>query len=128
MHEIFTLVIRFWDQNLSLRRADLLQTTKIFQTPWRIFFNINLRPNQRYSKISYNPQIHHGLHKALEIDVCFHRGPVLGNMEGRSFLRAFKIRMNYLFYQENFYKEFERHVKEGSGNGHSPHRGPHWGT
>jgi hypothetical protein len=29
---------------------------------------------------------------------CFHRGPVLGN-------------------QGNFYDEFERYVKEGSGNG-----------
>jgi hypothetical protein len=29
--------------------------------------------------------------KALEMGVSFHRGPLLGNMEGCSFLRAFEI-------------------------------------
>ena len=32
------------------------------------------------------------LSKALEMGACFHRGPLLGNMEGCSFLRAFKSR------------------------------------
>jgi hypothetical protein len=56
------------------------------------------------------------LSKALEMGVCFHRGPfwriwgdvpLLGpSREGKNF-----------FYQEKFYEELERYVKEGSGNG-----------
>jgi hypothetical protein len=30
--------------------------------------------------------------KALVMGLCFQTGPVLGNMEGRSFLRAFEIK------------------------------------
>jgi len=45
------------------------------------------------------------LSKALEMGVCFHRGPVLGNMGGRSFLRAFERRVKFSFYQETFYEE-----------------------
>jgi len=33
------------------------------------------------------------LSKALEMGVCFHREPVLGNMGGRSFPRAFEKRV-----------------------------------
>jgi hypothetical protein len=36
------------------------------------------------------------LSKALEIGVCFHRGPFLGNMGGRSFSRAFERRVTFL--------------------------------
>jgi hypothetical protein len=35
---------------------------------------------------------------------------------GRSFSRTFERRVKFLFYQQKFYEEFERHVKEGSGN------------
>jgi hypothetical protein len=38
------------------------------------------------------------LSKALEKGVCFHTAPLLGNMEGRSFVRAFERRKkNFLF-------------------------------
>jgi len=37
------------------------------------------------------------LTKALEMGVCFYRGPVLGNMGERSFPRAFKRRVKFLF-------------------------------
>jgi hypothetical protein len=33
--------------------------------------------------------------KTVEMGVCFHRGSVLENMGGRSFLRAFKRRVNF---------------------------------
>jgi len=55
--------------------------------------------------------------KALEMDVCFHRGPVLGNMGGRSFPRAFESRVKFLYIRRPFIEEFDRHVKEGPGNG-----------
>jgi hypothetical protein len=61
---------------------------------------------------------------ALEMDVCFHRGPVLGNIEGHSFPRAFERRVRF-FIRRNFIEEFERSVKEGSRNGQlSLHRPP----
>jgi hypothetical protein len=50
------------------------------------------------------------LSMVLEMRICFHRGPVLGNMGGRSFPRAFARMVKFLFYQENIYEEFERHV------------------
>ena len=56
------------------------------------------------------------LSKALEKGVCFHCGPFSGNVEGRSFPRAFEREIKISFYQENFYKELERHLKERSGN------------
>ena len=37
------------------------------------------------------------LSKALEMGVCLHRVPVLENMEGRSFLRAFEGRDKFLY-------------------------------
>jgi hypothetical protein len=37
------------------------------------------------------------LAKALEMGVCLHRVPVLGNMGGRSFPRAFERRVKFLF-------------------------------
>jgi hypothetical protein len=54
--------------------------------------------------------------KVLEMGVCFHKAPVLGNMEGHFFLRAFEGREKFLFVRRTFEK-FETHVKEGSGNG-----------
>jgi len=41
------------------------------------------------------------LSKALEIGVCFHRAPLLGNMEALSFLRAFE-RKGKIPYLEEF--------------------------
>jgi hypothetical protein len=46
------------------------------------------------------------LSMALEMGVCFHTGPVLGNMGGRFFPRTFERMVTFLFYQ-NFYEEFE---------------------
>jgi len=55
------------------------------------------------------------LSKALEMGICFRGGPVLGNMGGLSFPRDFERRVSF-FSEELFIEEFERHVKEGSGN------------
>jgi hypothetical protein len=57
------------------------------------------------------------LSKALEMGICFHRGPILGNIGGCSFPRAFKRRVKFLFIRRIFIEEFKRHVKEGSGKG-----------
>ena len=38
------------------------------------------------------------LSMALEMGVCFHRGPVLGNMGERSFPRAFERMVKLLFF------------------------------
>jgi hypothetical protein len=54
--------------------------------------------------------------KALEMGFCFHKGPVLRNIWGRSFPRAFERRMKFLV-PEEFYEKFERLVKEISVNG-----------
>ena len=56
------------------------------------------------------------LNKALEMGACFHRGPVLGNMEGRYFLRAFDRKVKFLFIRKTLIGEFDRHVTEGRGN------------
>ena len=40
--------------------------------------------------------------RALEMGVCFHRGLVLGNMEGRSFSRAFEKSVKCLFIRRTF--------------------------
>jgi len=57
------------------------------------------------------------LSKALELSVCFHRGPVLGE-HGRTFL-SYELREKdkiSFFIRRTFIKEFKRNVKEGSGN------------
>jgi hypothetical protein len=61
--------------------------------------------------------------KALEMGVCFHRGPVLGNIGVRSFPRAFESRVKFLYIRRPFIEEFERRVKEGSGNGQLSQKG-----
>jgi len=53
--------------------------------------------------------------KSLEMGVCFHRGPVLGKMGGRSFPRASERRVKFLFIRRTFMRN-SRHAKEGSGN------------
>ena len=55
------------------------------------------------------------LSKALEMGICFHRDPVLGNMGGE---------ISFFFIRRTFIEEFERHVKEGAGNGKLVHRDP----
>jgi hypothetical protein len=56
--------------------------------------------------------------KALEMGVCFHRGPVLGNIGRRSFPKVFERREKFIFFiRRNFIEEFQIHVKEGCGNG-----------
>jgi len=56
------------------------------------------------------------LSKALEMGICFHRDSSLGNMGGHSFPRAFDRSVNF-FIKRTSVEEFERHVKESSGNG-----------
>jgi hypothetical protein len=69
------------------------------------------------------------LSKALEIGVCFHRGPVLGNMGGRSFLRAFERRVKFSFYQENFYQELgETSLRRFWKLAPLLHKAPRWRT
>jgi len=55
------------------------------------------------------------LSKALEMSVCFHVGPVLGNVGESSFPRAFEWRVKIYFYQENLCEELGIQVKEDSG-------------
>jgi deoxyadenosine/deoxycytidine kinase len=50
------------------------------------------------------------LSKALEMGVCFHRVPLLENMEELSFLRAFERREKNSYLDE-FYEDFERYEK-----------------
>jgi hypothetical protein len=52
------------------------------------------------------------LRKALEMGVCFHRDPLLGNMEGHSFPRTFETRGKFLYLGKFFKEEFERCVKK----------------
>jgi len=56
------------------------------------------------------------LSKALEMGVCFHRGPILGNMGGTFISNGLREKGEISFYQENTYEELERHVKEISLN------------
>jgi hypothetical protein len=51
------------------------------------------------------------LSKALEMGVCFYRGPALGTKEGRFSPWAFERRKKFL-YLGKFYEEFERYVKK----------------
>jgi hypothetical protein len=67
------------------------------------------------------------LNKALEMSVCFHTGPFLGNIGGRSFPRAFERRVKFLLSGE-FYEEFERRVKTAMETSNSLRRGRRWGT
>jgi hypothetical protein len=41
---------------------------------------------------------------------CFHRGPILKNIGGRSFRRAFKRRVNFFFIRRTFIEDCVRHV------------------
>jgi hypothetical protein len=49
--------------------------------------------------------------------VLVNKVPILGSMGGCSFPRVFERRVRFLFIRRNFIAEFQRHVKEGSGNG-----------
>jgi len=66
--------------------------------------------------------------KALEMGICVHKGPILGNMGLCSYPRAFKRRVRFLFIRRNFIAEFKRHVKEGCGIGHLSSSGPPLGN
>jgi len=57
------------------------------------------------------------LSTALEMGICFHTGPILGNMGGTFLSYGQRENGEILFYQDNFHEEFERHVEEGSGDG-----------
>ena len=64
------------------------------------------------------------LSKALEMGVCFHRGPASGEHGGDApflgLLREGKI----FFIYPHFYEEFEKCVKKAPQTGSSLHRGP----
>jgi len=53
--------------------------------------------------------------------------PLLGNMEGRSYPRAFERRENFLMWG-NFCKEFERYVKKNLVYGQLSPKGSCWGN
>jgi len=55
--------------------------------------------------------------KVLELGVCFHGGPILGNMGGTLISKGLQEKGEISFYQENSYEELERRVKEISVNG-----------
>jgi hypothetical protein len=61
---------------------------------------------------------------------CFCRGPVLGNLGGCSFPRAFERRVKLLFIRkiQILIEEFERHVREDSGNRQLSPKRPRWAT
>ena len=65
------------------------------------------------------------LSKALGMGVCFHRGPLLGILEGRSFPRAFGRREKFL-YLEKFLRNLIRKTRRV--NGQISPQGPSWGT
>jgi len=54
--------------------------------------------------------------KALEMGVCFHKVPVLGNMRGGGAAFLGPSREGWSFFRRTFIEGFERHVKEGFGN------------
>ena len=64
------------------------------------------------------------LEGAVELGVCFHKGPILGSKGGCSFSRAFERRVRFIFIRRTFIAEIQGYVKEGSGNGNSLHRAP----
>jgi hypothetical protein len=69
-----------------------------------------MRGTWREGSFAGDPQ--NMLSKALKMGVCFHRGPLLGNMKGRSFPRVFERRDKFLCLGTYFCKEFERYVKK----------------
>jgi len=56
------------------------------------------------------------LSKALEMGVFFHRGSVLGNMEGMLLSQELQVEGEIFLSGEVVLGNLERHVKEGSGN------------
>ena len=67
--------------------------------------------------------------KALEMGICFHRDPVLGNMGERSFPTAFERRMKFLFLSGELLLRNSRDMyKKAVEMANSLHRGPHWWT
>jgi hypothetical protein len=66
--------------------------------------------------------------KALEMGVCFQRGPVLENLgEGRSFPRPFKRRVNFFLLGELVLRNSYDVFKKALETGNSLHRDPPWG-
>jgi hypothetical protein len=55
------------------------------------------------------------LSKALQMGVCFHRVPLMGNMEGCSFLRAFEKRKKILIF---IFKRVLRDMQKCPVNGY----------
>jgi len=66
--------------------------------------------------------------KALEMGVCYHNGPVLGNMEGTllySFPKAFERRMSFFLLSEELLLRNSRDMsKKAVETGNSLRRGP----
>ena len=68
------------------------------------------------------------LSRALEVGVCFFTGPVLGKWVDVPLLGPLREGINFFFVGRDFTGEFERQVKEDSGNGQLSASGPPWGT
>ena len=60
--------------------------------------------------------------------VCFHKVPVLGNMGGRSFPRAFEKRVRFFLSEELLLRNSRDMLKKALEMGNSLHRGPSWGA
>ena len=64
------------------------------------------------------------LSKALEMGVCFHRGPTCVERAGGAPLLGSLKEEKMFFTEGNFYDQFERDVKRALEMGSSLHRGP----
>jgi len=64
------------------------------------------------------------LSKALEMDSCFLRVPVLGNMWGRSFPRAFERWVQFIFVRITFMKNSRGMQKKALATGNNLHKAP----
>ena len=68
------------------------------------------------------------LSKALETGNSLHKGPVLGNIAGRSFPRAFERREKFSIIRKTFMWNLRDVFKKALETGRSLRKGPHWGT
>jgi hypothetical protein len=66
--------------------------------------------------------------KAVKMNVCFRRGPILWNMGGSSFPRAFGRRMKFFLSGKYLFRIQETCKNKAVEPGSSLHRGPRLGT
>jgi hypothetical protein len=63
------------------------------------------------------------LSKAVEMGVCFHRGPTFGEHGGTLPSQGLQEKEKISLFREIFYEVFERYVKKAMLMGSSLHRG-----